>query len=521
MRVVTVVRRIIGILVTTALVGGLAACATGDAAGSGEKPTTLTLATGFAIDDVDPLENGFWGNEFGWSELLMRPVLGADPKPWILKSLDNVDDLTWKLTLNKGVHFQNGDPLDAKALADVMQYSLSEVAGLKSIAGTTVKPTGDLEVTLTTPQPTPNLPFLLADESKFVIFDLPAYLKAKGDPQKLIDAKLYTGPYVVQKLDTQTMTMKADPDYWGGTPALKSVTVKFIEEAQSRILAVQKGEVDLALYPPTDAAKNLNGRKDSYWVTGTPKGPTFQFQLNQKTGPLTDVKVRKAVLSAINYKEIANDVMNGLYEVSNGMYSPKAAYYEPMFKTDTKATDKLLTGAGYAKGSDGMYAKDGNPLTLTVLTYPQQPDSGTLGVAVQSELKTAGIGVEIQQVPDTDEAMQDPSVKWNAAIVGNGTTSFPGDPISSLQNYFVTDGPSNYSGISDPNLDALVSKLATTMDTTERDDLLKQIQAAVGDGAYMGFLGMRVPGVVAGPKWKNYKVPTANLWVDASTTAGS
>ena len=521
MRVVTVVRRIVGILVTTALVSGLAACATGSSADSGEKPTSLTLATGFAIDDVDPLNNGFWGNEFGFSELLMRPVLGADPTPWILKSLDNVDDLTWKLTLNGGVYFQNGAPLDAKALVDVMQYSLSEVAGLKSIAGTTVEAAGDLEVTLKTPQPTPNLPFLLADESKFVIFDLPAYLKAKDDPQKLVAAKLYTGPYVVDALNSQTMTMKADPNYWGGTPALKSVTVKFIEEAQSRILAVQKGEADLALYPPTDAAKNLGGRKDSYWVTGTPKGPSFQLQLNQKTGPLMDARVRTAVLSAIDYKEIANDVMNGMYEISDGMYSPKSSYYKAIYKTDAKATHTLLSEAGYARGADGMYAKDGSPLTLVVLSYPQQPDSGTLAVAVQSQLKSAGIAVEIQQVPDIDEATQDASATWNAAITGNGTTSFPGDPISSLQSYFVTDGPRNYSGISDPELDALVSKLATTMDTAERDDLLKQIQTVVGDGAYMGFLGMRIPGVVAGPKWKNYQVPTANLWIGAATTAGS
>lgn len=521
MRTSAFLRRMVGFVATAALVGGMAACSTGQSTESGKKPTSLTLATGFAIDDVDPMTNGFWGNEFGWSELLMKPTLGGDPQPWLLKSLKNVNDLTWELTLNPGIHFQDGTKLDANALADVMQYSLTEVAGLKSLAGTTVKATGDLEVTLTTPQPTPNMPFLLADESKFVIFDLPAYLKAKGDPQKLIDAKLYTGPYVVKSLNTQTMSMTADPHYWGGTPALKSVTVKFIEEAQSRILAVQKGEVDLALYPPTDSAKNLKGRTDSYWITGTPKGPTFQFQMNQKTGPLTNKDVRKAVLSAINYKEIAEDVMDGLYEPSDGMYSPKAPYYKAMFKTDVKAAQKLLTDAGYAKGSDGMYAKDGTPLKLVVLTYPQQPDSGTLGIAIQSQLKTAGIDVEIQQVPDTDAAEQDPSVTWNAAIVGNGTTSFPGDPISSLQNYFVSTGPSNYSGINDPNLDALVATLAVTMDTDERNDLLGQIQGVIANGAYMGFLGMRIPGIVAGPKWKNYKVPTANLWVDAATTAGS
>ena len=232
-------------------------------------PRALTIATGFAIDDIDPLENGFWGNEFGFGELLMRPTPNGDPEPWLLNSLENVDALTWKLTLKEGVRFQNGRALDADALASLMTYQLQNTASLAPLKASTVTVTGPLEVTMVTPSPAPNLPFTLAEKSKFIIFDQVAYDKAKGDPAALIAAQLYTGPYVIQSLDSQQLVMPADTDYWGGTVPLTQVNVKFIADEQSRILAVQNGEADLALYPPTQAAKNLTGRDDSFWRSGS------------------------------------------------------------------------------------------------------------------------------------------------------------------------------------------------------------------------------------------------------------
>lgn len=513
----TAPHRLLAALLGLMLTLAIAACGTSDpATADGEKPTTMTLATGFAIDDLDPTTNGFWHIEFGGAELLMRPVLASEPEPWLLENLENVDDNTWVLSIQPDAKFQNGNPLDGEALAAVMTYSLENVAGLKPIAGATIEATGEHEVTLTTPQPTPNLPYLLADESKFVIFDLVAYQATNGDVSKLVDAQIYTGPYVVESLDTQTMQMTADEDHWAGTPPLESVTVKFIEEAQARILAVQNDEADLALYPPTDSAKSIEGRADAHWVSGEPKGPSFQLQMNQTSGPLVDSPVRKAVLAAIDYQEIADDVMNGLYEVSDGMYSPDASYHQSMYATDTDAAEQLLSDAGWTKNADGELTKNGEQLVIVVLTYPQQPDSDTLALAVQSQLSKIGITVEIQQVPDTEEAKQDPSTTWHATVEGNGTTSFSGDPTTSLQSYFRSDGPRNHS-INDQALDALIDQYATTMDPAERDEILGDIQTVIADNAYMGWLGMRVPGVVVSPAWQDYEMPTANLWVGYNT----
>jgi peptide/nickel transport system substrate-binding protein len=508
---------------------GLAACSgkssspkssASSGSGASSAPQALTIATSFAVDDLDPIENGYWGNELGYSELLMKPQVGGTVTPWLLKSLTNTSPTTWVLTLNSGITFQDGNPLDAAALIACMQYQVGQNSSIPAaLPGITLTATGADQVTLTTSAPVPDVPFILGDESFFIIYDQAAYLAAKGSPAKLIAAKLYTGPYVVTSNSPQTMTMTPNPTYWDGKPALSGVTIKFITDAQARILAVQHGEADIALYNPTTAAKTLKGRTDSYFDTGTPRGPTFQLMMNEHQAPFNDVNVRKAIQDSIDYAQIATQVFSGLYTQSTGMYAASAPYAVATQKTDTAAAGKLLDAAGYTL-SGGTRSKDGKPLTFTLDTYAQQPDSGTLAIAVQAQLKALGIDANITQVPDIDAAIKNPT-GWTAAIEGNGSTSFSGDPITPLIDDFTTKGADNQSGIADPTLDGLVTTLASTLDQNTTNSLLRQTQQRIGDNAYVIFLGQRLPAVVAGPAWKNYPVPAANLWVGATTAPKS
>src|SRR5699024_3669912 len=130
--------------------------------------------------------------------------------------------------------------------------------------------------------PRPNMPFTLADESAFVIYDQDAYLDSKESPESLIQAGIFTGPYQVDGVTNQKLTMSANSHYWGGLPPLETVDIKFIEDDDARILAVQNGEADLALYPPTKSKANIKSRSDSFWAEGQPSGSTFQFYMNQR-----------------------------------------------------------------------------------------------------------------------------------------------------------------------------------------------------------------------------------------------
>jgi peptide/nickel transport system substrate-binding protein len=512
----------------TALLGaGVPACSTSasspaDSSPSSARPSTLTIATSFSIGDLDPVENGYWGNELGYGELLMRPQPDGTTKPWLLKSLANTSPTTWVLTLNSGIRFQDGKPLDAAALIACMQYQLKQnSSATAALPGARLTATGTDQVTVTTARPVPNMPYILGDESFFIIYDQGAYLTAKGSPAKLIAARIYTGPYVVTDANDQIMHEVRNPLYWDGKPRLSEVTVKFITDAQSRILAVEHGEADLALYPPTTAAKTLTGRTDAHFDTGAPRGPTFQLFLNEHTAPFNDVAVRRAVQAGINYGQLATQVMNGLYQPATGMYASTAPYALATQVTSASKAMSLLAADGWTADSPGgVRHKDGKALAFTIDTYAQQPDTQTLAVAIQAELSQLGFDVSISGVPDIDAAQKNPA-GWTSALEGDGTTSFAGDPITPLQEFFSSKGASNTAGISNPQLDRLINQLASTLDASARDSLLKQIQQIIAGNAYGIFVGQRLPAVIAGPAWRHYPVPPANLWVNATTAPSS
>ena len=524
--VLTTARYLAALGATALLVAGISACATSQSSSAPSsakaKPSTLTIATSFSIGDLDPIENGYWGNELGYGELLMRPQLDGTARPWLLKSLANTSPTTWVLTLNSSIRFQDGKPLNAAALIACMQYQLKQnSSATAALPGARLTATGSDQVTVTTTRPVPNMPYILGDESFFIIYDQAAYLAAKGSPAKLIAARIYTGPYVVTDASDQIMHEVRNPVYWDGQPRLSEVTVTFITDAQSRILAVEHGEADLALYPPTTAARTLTGRTDAYFDTGTPRGPTFQLFLNEHTAPFNEVAVRRAVQAGINYDQLAGQVMNGLYKPATGMYASTAPYALTTQATNASQADDLLAKDGWTAGSaGGVRHKGGKALAFTIDTYAQQPDTQTLAVAIQAELSQIGFDVSIRAVPDIDAAQKNPA-GWTSALEGDGTTSLAGDPITPLQEFFASKGPGNTTGAASPKLDSLIDQLASTLDASTRDNLLKQTQQIIAGNAYGIFVGQRLPAVIAGPAWRHYPVPPANLWVNATTAPSS
>ncbi|WP_216215393.1 ABC transporter substrate-binding protein [Amycolatopsis aidingensis] len=492
-------------------------CATTGESGDAAGPSSLTITTSFDIADLDPLENGFWGNEFGYSELLLRPTFDGKPDPWLASDLRNTSPTTWELTLNEGITFHSGTALDAEALVACMRYQLAENPSLAAaLPGTTVQATGPLRVSITTAEPTPNMPNILAEESMFKVYDQAAYERAKGDPAALLDAGLYTGPYVVRGLDSEVMKLEPNPDYWDGEPALEDYSVRFIEDAQARLLAVRNGEADLALYPPTAMGKTLQGGGDAHYLTGTPRSPTFALYFNQRRAPFDDRAVRKAVQQAVDYRQIADEVMNGLYQPATGIYGEAMPYAVRTQQTDLAAARATLDEAGWVAGPDGMRVKDGKPLTFEVVTYPQQPDSETLAVAVQSQLKAIGVQVTLRSVPDITATLNETD-SWQAGLSGAEMLSFSGDPIIRLRDYYLTGSPKNRGGVADPELDAMIEKVSVEFDEQRRHELLRSIQRRISDRAHVVYLGMRLPNAVGGPRMKDYEPNPMLLWVDART----
>jgi peptide/nickel transport system substrate-binding protein len=162
--------------------------------------------------------------------------------------------------------------------------------------------------------------------------------------------------------------------------------------------------------------------------------------MNFRSGPLSDVAVRKAIQHGLNYEQISQQVMGGYYDTPVGLYPASLPYALHDQYTDVALARTELQADGWVPGPGGIRAKDGQPLEFTVLTYPQQPDTATIALAMQSQLRAIGINMQIRQVDDIDTVVQQ-HTGWQAALDGDTAMDWTdSDPIEPLIANYTTGG---------------------------------------------------------------------------------
>jgi peptide/nickel transport system substrate-binding protein len=446
----------------------------------GSSSSVLHIATSFKFQSLDPTKSGhYFLVEFGVVELPLILDDNNNVSPWLLESYTRVDDFNWRLTLRTNVQFQNGKLLTAARLAAAMNRQLERSASTKAVLpDARVAVTGEREVTLTTPRPDPTVPAALADEFAFPVYDVEAVETAGDDADALLNCNCYTGAYQTVSLDDRELRLDANKNYWRGLPPLAGVSVRFVSDAQSRILAVQNGEADIALYPPTEAKRMLVNRDDAFFVVNQTGGGSLRLFFNVRCAPFDETAVRRAFSLGINYEALSQNVMDGVFGTATGFYPPRFAWAVQNQRTDVEEARRLLTDAGWALGDDGVRVRNGLHLEGVLLVYPQQPDWVTLATAIQGQLGELGFRLRIRQVDDIDAAMRNP-MGWNVAINSTGIVTTGGSPDPLLSDYLRTNAAQNYGGVADAELDGLMDELKQTFDATRRTELLKRIQQLV------------------------------------------
>jgi peptide/nickel transport system substrate-binding protein len=353
--------------------------------------------------------------------------------------------------------------------------------------------------------PDATTPNALADELVFPIYDVDAVEDAGKDASKLVGSGCFTGPYKVVSLDEREMRLTRYDRYWRGLPPLTDISLRFVTNGQARIQAVQNDEVDVALYPPSEAQRILAERSDAFFKTSAQSHGGPRILLNLRKTPFDELAVRRAFSLGINYQSLATNVMEGIGDVATGFYPPVWPWAVHNQKTDANEARRLLEEAGWQMGSDGVRIKNNQTLEITLLVYPQQPDFATLATAIQAQLRDAGFRIQIRQVEDINAAMRD-STAWHAAFNSPGLVTTGGAPETFLREPLTSKGERNYGGMNDAELDRLVDELSHTFETKRRAALLARIQEIViSERVYEVrpvFLRARA---VVGRRWRGYE----------------
>src|SRR5574344_239551 len=180
---------------------------------------------------------------------------GYEIKPEIAESWEWTDDTHLVFHLRKNIHFNNGTPLTAEDVVFTYNRARTNDANVSKVSGTLtliedVKALDDYTVEITT-----------SEYSNELIYSFGAYplaIQSKAayeDPNNKEPWLVGSGPYVFKEWkEGQYVTFSKAPDYWNAAeePAVaEEITFKFLLEASQRAIALQNGEIDVCIDPPT------------------------------------------------------------------------------------------------------------------------------------------------------------------------------------------------------------------------------------------------------------------------------
>jgi len=199
----------------------------------------------------------------------------------------------------------------------------------------------------------------------------------------------------------QSVKLVPNPNYWGTKPNLSSVTFDFITDTATEQQDFKSGQV-LAAYPQAQPGQEaLKGTPGTYFDAVT--GLSYEgLWYNVEKAPLTDQAVRQALGYAIDRTAIVNQLFGPIQpgaQPIQSWYTPAfgAAYSTPFSKyhLDLSKVSQIMTGAGWTKGANGIWTKNGTTATLELKTTTGNKRRQLTAQILQTELQSAGFQLTV------------------------------------------------------------------------------------------------------------------------------
>ena len=387
-------KRILALLLLACVLTTLL-CGCGGGGGS-EKPaeetraSTNELVVGIAqdLDDsLDPHKAVAAGTKevmFNVFEGLVKPTSEGDLTPAVAEKYEVSEDrLTYTFTLREGVQFHNGDTVTAE---DVI-YSINRCAAATDTGVVPVEALSVIQKLEALDEKT--VAITIAEPSnEFLSYLTVAILPADYTEQ---DTKpVGTGPFkFVSRTAQDSIVMEKFAEYWGTPAYLDKVTFKIIENADSILMSLQSGAVDMFSHLTSYQVEQLG---EEFQVVEGTMNLVQALYLNNAVAPFDDVRVRQALCYAVDKQGIIDLAFDGYGSpIGSSMYPAFGKYFDDSltnhYEYNVEKAKELLAEAGYA---------DGFTMTITVPSN-YQPHVDTAQV-IAEQLKAVGVTAEIRLV---------------------------------------------------------------------------------------------------------------------------
>ena len=303
-----------------------------------------------------------------------------------------------------------------------------------------------------------------------------------GSTKDGVNGHIGTGPYVLTDFVTDEYAVfERNENYWGEAPAIRKITVKVIPDNQTRIMALESGEIDLIFGKNMIDADAISQYLDSDKFTVGLSDPTStrHIVMNTTHEILGDSAVRKALQHATDRQTISDGIFYGLEQPADTLYATTVPYCNVGLKPyeySTETAAQILDEAGWVLGSDKMRAKNGKQLALDLLYNSDSVTEKTIAEYLQSEYLKLGISMTIHG--EEEQSYRDNMKAGNFDMVFNICWGMPYDPQSSLaaMRAPVYGDYAAQQGLEDKaEIDEAITKILTSTDETERQELYKSV----------------------------------------------
>ncbi|MGX2958765.1 nickel ABC transporter substrate-binding protein [Peribacillus sp. JNUCC 23] len=311
-----------------------------------------------------------------------------------------------------------------------------------------------------------------------------------GDTSKGVTKPVGTGPWILEEYKADEYAIfKRNENYWGELPKVEKVKIKIIPDAETRVLAFEKGDLDLIYGEGVisiDAFKQLDST-GSYQTSISEAVATRQLVMNTKKEQLSDLRVRQALQYGFNKQAMVEGVTSGLEEKADYILPTNFPYTSAVDITpidyNIEKAKALLDEAGWKlpKGKN-VREKDGKPLEIELMYNSAESIQKAMAETLQSEWAALGVKLNIVGVELTVQIQRFKGNEFDLNFFSN--YGAPYDPhtfvnIVGSEGFGFSEAISSY-----PNRDNLLKQIAEvprTTDEKERQELYTSILESLQD----------------------------------------
>ena len=336
---------------------------------------------------------------------------------------------------------------------------------------------------------------------------------------------LYNGPYMIAAYQSGVqVVLEPNPHWPGPKPGFKRIVVKLIENTAALQANLLSGDVDMVAGEGVgltidQVIKLRDSYPDKFTYVFRPSLTYEHIDLKVENPVLSDVRVRRAVLHAMDRETLVNKLFAGMQPVATTWVNPLDPNYTkdvPTYAFDRAKAKALLADAGWTPGKDGICVnKDGTRLSIEYGTTAGNRLRELVQQVLQDQLKAACIEVTVKNEPP--RTFFGETIKkrtYNGLAMYAWSSGVGESPRRTLHSAQIPTQANNFTGsnaiaFSDARMDVLIGQAESELDPAKQKAIWAEMQKIYAEKLYVLPLYYRAePHVV--PKWLEGYTPTGH-----------